>query len=307
MDGKIVIGLVEKASGPYWEMLNLGAFAAGKLFNVDVVIRAPESSEDVNGEVQAMRELMSQGVEGLAFVPVTPTPFLDVTKEALSSGLPLLTFDLDAPFDGRLAHVGSIGPCRLGEMAGEILAELLEPGQKVAIQVGSRKSEGALAKLAGFTTVMQTRGINIARIIYDDESPGQATTQLRELLEEIPDLKGLYGTYGYHPGIQAKLVAEKGRQIHIVGFDTFPETLKGIQAGIIDATICVNEYYMGYYTVALLTLMIKFGVDEALEFMGLKNKPIENRIVEVSPKIVRKANLNEFENWMEATIKPKKQ
>jgi ribose transport system substrate-binding protein len=80
-----------------------------------------------------------------------------------------------------------------------------------------------------------------------------------QAFEAHPDLAGIVGMNGYHGPLLLKLFTEQDRlgKITLVTFDDEPETLAGVEAGNIYATVAQDPYLYGYKSVERLATVAR--------------------------------------------------
>ncbi|QRP48463.1 substrate-binding domain-containing protein [Amycolatopsis sp. FDAARGOS 1241] len=118
--------------------------------------------------------------------------------EATAAGVPVVTFDLDAPRSGRSLFVGMPEAVELGRQAGRLMTERVPAGPRILVQTGSAKAPGAVGKLRGFLEVTVQAGLEVVGGEDDGERIGLATANARAALAEDLGFAGCYGGYGYH-------------------------------------------------------------------------------------------------------------
>ncbi|MFI5610206.1 substrate-binding domain-containing protein [Amycolatopsis sp. NPDC051903] len=295
---RLRIAVVEKNRGPYWDMVNAGWRDAAERLGLDLIIEAPVY-EAVADQVGAIRRHLAAGVDGVAFVASDETAFDEVVAEATVAGVPVVTFDLDAPRSGRSLFVGMPEAVELGRQAGRLMAERVPAGSRVLVQTGSAKAPGAVGKLRGFLEVMARAGLEVVGGEDDGERIELATANARAALADEPGIAGCYGVYGYHAPVQAAVVEAAGRagEIVVIGNDMLPETAAAIARGTVAASIWIREYYFGYHAAAAIAMVARLGTAEALTLLGFDPVRAELNQRRPAPQVVTAENLAEFTGW----------
>ncbi len=105
----------------------------------------------------------------------------------------------------------------------------------------------------------------------DGEDVALCRANCRQLLDEHPDLDGLYGVYSYHTVVMADVVAERGLDPRpkIFGWDVLPEAIEHLKAGRVDMAVWIKEYYFGFYGASAVANLVRLGQQDALTLMGL--------------------------------------
>jgi ribose transport system substrate-binding protein len=294
----IRVGVTEKNRNPYWDMVNAGWTDAADRLGISLHIDAPPG-EDVQAQAAMMRAQLHDGVDALAFVATRTHAFDDIVAEADERGVPVVTFDLDAPDSGRLMFVGMEPPVAAGRRAGAHLASLVGDGATVILQTGSEHAHGAVGKRTGFLEVMGRHGITVVEGPSDGEDTVLAGSLAGQLLRDNPHATGIFGVYGYHPIVQARAVQAAGRagQVAIVGFDLLPETVDLLEAGAVAQSTWIQEYYFGYYSAAAVSDLVRLGVREALTLRGMDPVEFPGNVFLPPPVTFTRDTIQQFREW----------
>src|SRR6478672_10739292 len=106
------IGLVAKSQGnPVFQAARVGAVDAakdlGKKYNIDIKIdwRTP-NEEDAQKQAEAIEQLVLAGAHGIAVSCSDANKLTDAINGAVKNGVPVATFDSDAPRSKRFVTFG---------------------------------------------------------------------------------------------------------------------------------------------------------------------------------------------------------
>ena len=293
------IGVVEKNQNPYWDRINAGWQHAASALNMNLNIRAPKH-ENIDEQRSLIREQLSSGVDALAFVASDPNGFDDLVSEALKAEIPTITFDLDAPNSGRSYFIGMESPCDAGHRAGKEMVKHIPRGSNVIVQTGSAVAQGAIGKRKGFLEIMAEHEISVIETAIDNEDNNQAYESLKEALSATPDVAGLFGGYGYHAGIQAKVAQELHVSPVIIGYDLLPDTIAGIENGAITMSFWIQEYCFGLFGGAMLSDACRLGLDTALKIRGMDTIHLAQNANVPKPVAVTTDNITDIRNRLKA-------
>ena len=248
---------------------------------------------------------MAQNVDGIVFGASDPGAFDKVVQDALGQGIPVVTFDSDAPTSGRLIYVGPKNALS-GGLLGDRMAEILGGEGKIAIQVGSLTALNAKNRIAGFKEAIEGTGIEVVTEDVDQEDAQVANAHSEAILSANPDLSGLYGVYAYNAPAQARAVQAAGKEpgdVKIVGFDALEETIGFMQDGWIDSVVDHRQYNFGYYSIMMLTDMQIFGVNMTMYLLGYDPTIDAAENIMYTPSfLITTENLPEFQEWHKATF-----
>jgi ribose transport system substrate-binding protein len=240
--------------------------ASGKDVRVEL-LDADEPTADA--QLERVNAAIESGVDALAISvldPVILTPAIDKANDA---GIPVITFDSDAPDSKRRTFYG-IDNRAGAEQAAELLAGLMGKQGKVAIMTAEGVTPGTLStsqtyleRMEGFEEAIAAHpDIEVVEVIpcgktAEAEKAG-CTKILEEVLEAHPDLGGWYLARG-RVLREAELEtlapnfadAVKNGNLKVVGFDAPEDALHSVESGLVHALITQDYFGWGYDVVNL--------------------------------------------------------
>jgi ribose transport system substrate-binding protein len=239
-----------------------------------------------------MEGYIAQGYKGIAVAPSDPTAMQATIKAGMDAGIPVITLDTDAPASVRLAYVGTSNKSA-GVVAGQEMAKLLPNGGKVAFGTGSLTALNSLERMEGFREGMGAKITVIEPVNNDKEDSATALELANATLVANADLAGAFGVYAYNGPAWAKAVKEQGKvgKVKIVCFDATDEHIVFLKEGVIDVLVAQREYFQGYKSVELLTLMAQKGIEAGMKEYGVP----ANKIVDTGVDVVTKATLTAYD------------
>ena len=154
------------------------------------------------------------------------------------------------------------------------------------IFVGKLDARNAQERYQGIKEVLEGSNVQIIDVRTDDTDRVRAKSNASDTLVKYPDVAALVGLWSYNgPGIlNAVKDAGKVGQVKIVCFDEEDETLAGVKAGAIYATVVQQPYEFGYQSVKLMAKIL--GGDKSVI-------PASKQIL-VPTLIIKKDNVEEF-------------
>ena len=298
---KISIGVLGKCVHPYWDVVRIGVEAAAKKFpDVQATFWVPQI-EDIPGQISTVEAWIAAKYQALSLAPSDPKAMAGVIKRALEAGIPVITHDTDAPGTGRYFYLGT-GNYAFGRAAGEAMLKLLggpeaARGKKVIIITGSLTALNSLERIKGFRDVVEPAGVVVVDVLNDREDVSTAVSLVEAALSAYPDLAGIYGVYAASTTGLARALETAGKtdQIIGVGVDTIKEHLQFLQKGALDTVVGQRQYYMGYHSVTLMRIAVKYGIEKliaalattgALQAQGLSKSEIIKFLTPVFPSEV---------------------
>ena len=212
----------------------------------DIRIDAYSSDfQDAEGQTALIRQA-AESSDGVILFPNYDRTVLRAIDQIVETGIPVITVNSDIQESRRMCYVGQDG-VRGACIAGRMMGLLTGGSGNVAVITSAISSENCNyhvdTRKREFAAFMQKHypEIRIVRDVESFEKRQYTYDQTRKLLEEIPDLNGIYITCGC-VDVVGKAVQEAGKagDIRIVSFEDYPEILKLLDQNVVDCTIAGN-------------------------------------------------------------------
>ena len=182
-DSPIVIGVVAKSqSNPVFQAARVGARDAARELSaklhrpIRIDWRTP-NDEDAQKQAEAIEQLVLAGVDGIAVSCSDANKLTDAIDAAVDHGVPVATFDSDAPASRRFVTYG-IDDEKSGEVVMDGLAQLMNGKGVVAILSGNQNAPNLQKRIEGVRTAARKypgiviRGSSTARRPRRTPPPG---------------------------------------------------------------------------------------------------------------------------------------
>ncbi|MCU0489571.1 MAG: sugar-binding protein [Anaerolineales bacterium] len=267
---------------PYWDECRKGMEAKMAELGVKAEFLGPEKS-DATKQVEIFESVIARKPAAIAVSPNDPSTVKDAIQKATEAGIPVITWDADAPDSARLLYIGT-NNVAAGRTAGEELAKLLGGKGKVAIINGALTAANAQERVQGFKEALANYpDIEIVADEPTDDDPAKALSISEQLLQAHPDLAAFYGVTGVGvPGAAGAVKqANKCDSVKVVGFDVVPQGIEFMRQGCVSALVSQRPYGM---TAQALEIMVGLAKGE---------KP-ESTNVDTGVEIVYPDTLEEF-------------
>jgi simple sugar transport system substrate-binding protein/ribose transport system substrate-binding protein len=265
----------------FGQVIKAGALAAGKELGINVEFVGPIGIK-VDEEVAFIENAITKKVEGLAISNVNGEALNPVIDKAMAAGIPVVTFNSEAPGSKRIAFFGQ-DLVSSGKAAAESLVKALGTEGSVLIITGEAAASWSQDRENGARTELaKYPGIKVVNTISTGWEEQAQYAAIENAIRANPDLTGIISLdAATTPATgRALLRVERATKIHHVGFDLIPETLDNIKAGVTDAALSQNPYMQGYLPVKALYEFITAG------------KPIES--VDTGILQVDQTNIDEY-------------
>jgi ribose transport system substrate-binding protein len=250
---KYKFAFVTNNSAGFWNIAVKGIQKAEQDFGIKAEVLRPLKGE-LAEQQRYLEDVMVMGFQGLAVSPVNPdsmTPLLD----RVAAKMPVITHDSDAPKSKRSAYVGT-NNVEAGQAAGAAALKALGDKRKgkVALFVGRIDMQNAIERRQGVEETLKGTGLEILPVFLDQTDRAKAKKNVEDALARYPDLVLTIGLWSYNGPTLAGAVRASSRKDKpvIVAFDEDEETLKGIEDGLVYATIVQKPFEFGYQSMKLL-------------------------------------------------------
>lgn len=287
----LTIGLVAKSQGnPVFQAARVGAQDAakdlGKKLGMDIRIdwRTP-NEEDAQKQAEAIEQLVLAGAEGLAVSCSDANKLTDAINRAVDNGVPVATFDSDAPASKRFVTYG-VDDIECGKQTMAELAKVMGGKGVVAILAGNQNAPNLQRRVQGAKEeAKKYPGITIRDTYYHKETPQDAAAKVEQVMQANPDITG-WAMIGGWPLFTENALKWQPGTVACVSVDALPAQLAYIRSGHVPVLLAQQCYQWGYRSVELL-------VDKIV------NKKNPSSVKEISPLVpVTKANVDEYgKNW----------
>jgi ribose transport system substrate-binding protein len=245
----IRLAFVTNNSADFWTIARRGVEKAdSELADVETEFRL--TSDGTAAEQQRIvDDLLTKGVAGIAISPVDPANQVAMIDSAAKQAI-VFTQDSDAPHSQRTLYIGTDNVAA-GRQAGQLIRDAIPSGGNVMLFVGKLDAQNARERVQGIRDALAGANIRILDVRTDDVDDVRAKANAADTLVRYPDVKGLVGLWSYNGPAILNAVREAGKlgKVKIIAFDEADETLAGISAGAIEATVVQQPYEFGYQAI----------------------------------------------------------
>jgi len=188
---------------------------------------------DVEGQREILCQLRGGGIDAIALLPAHRTALNDLIGEFESRGIPVVTFQSDAPESVRSAFVGP-DSLQAGVLAGEFLAKLMHGRGRVACFPGPLENHHLAQRYQGLRAELTAHGCSLL------DMPGEVIVD--------PTADGIY--VGDERLLEVAVSLEqKGWRVPCVGFSNTEGVRPFLANQTVSAVIDEHRYQQGYLAV----------------------------------------------------------
>lgn len=214
--------------------------------HIQVELHGPEQWDAIL-EARTILQLIERRVDGIVVTAANPQVLTPAINQAIAAGIPVITFDSDAPNSKRLAFVGTDN-FRAGFNAGVLMAQWLKGQGALGVSTYQGPSH-LMERLVGFKRGVAS--INPSIPIYEVDDEGHIPTaepRILALLKAHPEIKGIFASHGNPTtgAVKATQALLPEREVAVLGFDFSRNVIDLIEGGKLRATVGQDPYLMGY-------------------------------------------------------------
>ena len=288
---ELIIGLVAKSQGnPVFQAARVGAEDAAKALSakhkmkIKIDWRTP-NEEDAQKQAEAIEQLVLAGAEGIAVSCSDANKLTDAINRAVDNGVPVATFDSDAPASKRFVTYG-VDDIDCGRQTMEELVKVMGGKGIVAILAGNQNAPNLQRRVQGAKEVAaKYPGITIRDTYYHKETPQDAAAKVEQVMQANPDITG-WAMIGGWPLFTENALKWQPGTVACVSVDALPAQLAYIRSGHVPVLLAQQCYQWGYRSVELLIAKV----------VEKKNPPAVKEVSALIP--VTKDTVDEFgKNW----------
>ena len=232
---------------PYWQTAAKGFNKAAAEYKVTAKVVGPENY-DPQAELAELQKAVAAKPAGILISVADVSVLGPAIDSAIGAGVPVITIDSDAVGSKRLFFIGT-NNLEAGRMGGHRVVEQLGgAGNVVFFTISGQPNMEE--RLKGFKDVLDTRPnihvVDVIDIKSDARTAFDKTQQLMTLTgpKRINAFICLESASGKMVSDAIKRTGETDRLL--IAWDVNQDTLDGIKAGTIDATVAQKPFTMGY-------------------------------------------------------------
>ncbi len=249
------IAMIAKSStNPVFLSARTGAEAAAKEQSqkhgipIEIVWLTPPAED---GQVQAQR--LTQAVnEGASAVLISCSDAAKVTgaiNDAVARGVPVMTFDSDAPDSKRFAFYG-VDDLKTGQAVMDELAKQMGETGSIAVLAGNQNAPNLRRRVQGVEEAAKKYpNMKIVGTFYHIETPQDAAAEVIRVQNAYPQIQGWAMIGGWPLFTQTLLTDLDPKKVKIVSVDALPAELAYVEKGLAPVLLAQPTYLWGYVSV----------------------------------------------------------
>lgn len=277
---KLRFALIPKALDiPVFDYARIGGERAAAELGAEVIYRGPDRADELR-QKEILESFITQKVDGIAISVLNASFLTSTIDKAVDAGIPVVTWDSDAPASKRAAFYG-VDDYESGRIMGEETAKLLGGKGTVAL-ITSLGATNLERRLAGAREVLaKYPGITIIETYDIKEDLVRTGEIIATGTNRYPDL-GAWVSVGGWPVFSASALTPVPPTTKFVSFDTVASAIPLLREGKVQVLLGQKYFGWGEESIKLLHNIVKGN---------LPANPIVNSGVDV----VTLANVDAYE------------
>ena len=271
--------IVPKAmNNPFFDFARDGCEKRAKaLGNIECIYKGPVEHEPAT-QAQIIQDFVTQKVDGLAISVADVAAMTKSIEAATADGIPVITFDADAPGSKRIAYIGTNNK-EFGLALGKQLLQLRPNGGKYAMVSGGPGAKNLAERVDGVREAL--KGSKWTEVsgspTFCNDDPALAIQQMTDLQTATPDLAAIIPVGGWPmfapEGFKAfasknKKDIDSGKFTLVVA-DTLKMQLELLRDGYANALVGQRPFEMGEKAMDTLVAIKKGEKVPEIVYTGL--------------------------------------
>jgi ribose transport system substrate-binding protein len=260
--------VVPKAmNNPFFDVARDGCLKRAKeLGNVECIYKGPIEHEPAT-QAQIIQDFITQKVDGLAISVADVASMTKSIEAATAAGIPVITFDADAPGSKRLAYIGTNNK-DFGLALGKQLLQLRPEGGKYAMVSGGPGAKNLAERVDGVREALKgSKWVEVSGSpTFCNDDSALAVQQMTDLRTATPDLGAIvpvggwpmFAPEGYKAFVNKNKKDIDAGKFTLVVADTLKMQLELLRDGYSNALTGQRPFEMGVKSMDTL-LAIKKG------------------------------------------------
>jgi ribose transport system substrate-binding protein len=204
-----------------------------------------------NAELQAQRiaQAVNSGANAILVSASDAGKITGAINEAVERGVPVMSFDSDAPDSKRFSFYGGDDHAMGSQVMSELAKQMNGKG-KIAILSGNQNAPNLQKRVQGvLDEAKKYPGITIVNTFYTIETPQDAAAEVQRAQQAYPHIQGWANIGGWALFTRALITDLDPSKVKIVSVDALPVELAYVDAGLTPVLLAQPTYLWGYQSV----------------------------------------------------------
>ena len=288
---KIKIGFLPGVVDPFYQVMQIGVEKAAAEIGIEVVTQIPPTW-GVEAQTPLLNALVARGdLNYIITAPVDKEQMVAPLQAALDAGIKVITVDtflgdgdyVGGPVTFPISYIGSDN-VEGGRISARGLAKAIGGKGTVYINSTNPNVSSVEGREQGFAEVMKNEfpDIKVLGPDYNLDDPNKAAQQTAAIIEQNPDLAGVFGTnvFSAQGAGNAVVNAGLGGHVQVVAYDATKDAIESLNKGDVTLVLAQKPFDMGY-------MAVQFAAADAAGVTSLPKR------VQTGFAIIDKANVTD--------------
>ncbi|MCX7801025.1 MAG: substrate-binding domain-containing protein [Fimbriimonadales bacterium] len=261
---KLRITMIAKSdNNPVFPTARKGAEDAAKELSaqtgvqIEIDWRTPPT-ENAEEQAKRLQQAVNDGTDVALMSLSDAAKVTNAINDAVAKGVPVMTFDSDAPGSKRFAFYG-VDDIETGQLVMDELAKVIGEKGNVAILAGNQNAPNLQKRVQGVREAAKKYpGVKILGVFYHVESPQDAAKEVLNAMNANPEINA-WAMVGGWPLFTPSLLNLDPNKVKIVAVDCLPEQLPYVEKGIAPVLLAQPTYKWGYDSVKIIADKLLYG------------------------------------------------
>jgi len=255
----IKIGFLPGVVDPFYQVMQVGVEQAAKDVGVEVVTQIPPTW-GVEAQAPLLDAMVARGdLDYIIIAAVDSQQMIAPLQAAYEAGIKIVGVDTfigdgdyaNGPVTFPMTYIGSDN-AEGGRISGHALAKAIGEKGTVYINSVSPNIASVEQRVNGFKQAMADYpDITVLGPDYNDDDLNKAQQQTAAVIEQNPELVGVFGTnvFSAHGAGTAVVNAGLGGEVQVVAYDATKEAIEMMGRGEVSMALAQKPFDMGYLAV----------------------------------------------------------
>ena len=257
---KIKIGFLPGVVDPFYQVMQIGVEKAAKDLGIEVVTQVPPTW-GVEAETPLLTAMVARGdLNYIITAPVDKDQMVAPLQAAVDAGIKVITVDtflgdgdyVNGPVKFPISYIGSDN-VEGGRISARGLAKAIGGKGTVYINSTNPNVSSVEGREQGFKEEMAKNypDITVLGPDYNLDDPNKAAQQTAAILQQHPDLAGVFGTnvFSAQGAGNAVVNAGLGGHVQVVAYDATLAAIESLNKGDVTLVLAQKPFDMGYLAV----------------------------------------------------------
>jgi ribose transport system substrate-binding protein len=244
-DGYVIGLAMNTQTNPFFVSVKEGCEKAAEEYGIELIVT--DAQDDPTIQHKDIENLITKNPDAIIIDTCDSDAIVAAVELCNEANIPVFTMDREANGGEIISHIG-YDAIKSGNLAAEFLVEQLNGTGKIVELQGTLGTNVAQNRSQGFNEIIsKNSGMEIVACQTADFDRATAMSVMENILQANPQIDGLYAANDEMllGALEAIAAAGRSGEIVVVGCDALDETMEGIKAGTINATIAEPPFFLG--------------------------------------------------------------